>query len=128
MKPSTGVLILLGGGSAWLLKATVFTGSPSAKLSPITTDFIALSAALKHYKDHTKRYPTTEQGFAALVARQNSDLQSEEWIQILERIPADPWGHEHRYRLLPDGKDYELRSAGKDGVLGTEDDISSLDD
>ncbi|HEX8906098.1 MAG TPA: hypothetical protein VF771_14720 [Longimicrobiaceae bacterium] len=34
---------------------------------------------------------------------------------------CDPWGH--RVVFTPQGKEYELRSAGPDGVLGTADDI-----
>jgi hypothetical protein len=43
---------------------------------------------------------------------------------ILKIVPRDPWGEAYRYAFLDAAKtDWELRSAGKDRVLRTADDV-----
>ncbi len=42
-----------------------------------------------------------------------------------EDVLIDSWGNPFYYELLDDGKKYFLISAGKDGILFTEDDIDS---
>ncbi len=47
---------------------------------------------------------------------------------ILECVPLDPWRRAYRYRVL--GRDsgrFEVRSVGKDGDFGTEDDVVATD-
>ena len=47
-----------------------------------------------------------------------------------EAVPADPWGNPYRYQF-PGSKrpnEPEIISAGPDGILGNEDDLSSQDD
>ncbi|HVT80752.1 MAG TPA: type II secretion system protein GspG [Phycisphaerae bacterium] len=47
------------------------------------------------------------------------------WRQVLEEPPTDGWGNEIRYEF-PGKKNpasFDLRSAGRDGVIGTADDI-----
>lgn len=44
----------------------------------------------------------------------------------LKKMPKDPWGNPYYYKRSEEqGKDYDLASGGKDGVLGNEDDITS---
>ena len=45
---------------------------------------------------------------------------------FMKRIPKDPWGSDYDYRIVnPQKREYEIRSAGEDKILGTEDDIVS---
>ena len=42
----------------------------------------------------------------------------------VDGVPVDPWGQPYAYTVLDDGRGaYDLRSAGDDEVLGTEDDV-----
>lgn len=42
----------------------------------------------------------------------------------LKKMPVDPWGKEYYYKSPGEhNADYDLASTGRDGVLGTEDDI-----
>jgi hypothetical protein len=42
----------------------------------------------------------------------------------LERLPKDRFGHDFGYDRTGDGgDDYSIKSAGADGVFGTEDDV-----
>ena len=101
---------------------------PTAHLSRVTSDYNAIGSALKGYKLNGGCYPSTEQGLEALVRRPDTEPLPRKWIQILKKVPLDPWSREFRYRLLPDGTDFEIYSVGPDGISGTKDDESSLDE
>jgi len=120
-----GIIILL------MISGVFHVGSHTApKLSKVDPDFSSIGAAIKAYKLNAGEYPTTEQGFRALMEKPaDYPPEGRPWTKILDRIPVDPWMREYRYRILPEGdaRGFELRSLGKDGLEGTKDDISSLD-
>ena len=83
---------------------------------PVALDLFELDAG---------KYPTTEQGLAALRVRPN---EVQNWRgPYLKRQPLDPWGRSYRY-VSPgtrNTQDYDLFSAGPDGAEGTSDDIGN---
>lgn len=84
--------------------------------------------ALESYREHTKEYPTTEQGLDALVTRPKEEPVPENWKEFLRGKILDAWGNDFVYRPPEDLTGVpELISPGRDGELGTEDDISSKD-
>ena len=93
----------------------------------VPADFKAIESSLKTYRLNAGVYPTTEQGLAALVDRPTTKPFPRRWWKVADHIPKDPWGSPYEYRLLDprDSKDFEIVSAGKDGIFGTEDDHSS---
>ncbi|MBU8895842.1 type II secretion system protein GspG [Corallococcus sp. M34] len=68
-------------------------------------DLHHIRAALKLYYNKQRHFPSTKEGFAALVATQN-----------LEKIPTDPWGHEYHYVLDDEGP--RVWTNGADGAPG----------
>ena len=108
-----------------------FFGLPrgSDKLQRVTADFNAITASLTRYQARTGSLPTTKAGLRALVECPQGYPDPTKWHQELKKIPQDPWKHDYHYRELPtdDPRGYELRSDGRDGIGGTEDDLSSLD-
>ena len=70
--------------------------------------------ALDQYKMVHKKYPSSLQALTETDGRNPHPL--------LKKIPADPWGTEYEYRLL-DRANYEIRSAGEDLEMNTDDDI-----
>jgi type II secretion system protein G len=81
---------------------SMFTRSDRARL-----DIKNICNALKLYRAHKGRYPTTQEGLRALVS-----------IQALEQLPKDPWNYEYHYALqggLP-----IIWSNGADGAPGGE--------
>lgn len=104
-------------------------GPHSGPHDRVLDDFTMIGARLKNYKRETGHYPTTEQGLEALVKRPASDPQPAKWIRLADPIPRDPWGQPYQYRFLPgkEPEEFEITCSGKDGVLGTKDDRSSLD-
>lgn len=77
----------------------------------------AFGSALDQYRLDVGRYPTTEQGLAALVSRPGT---KKKWNgpYLGKALPLDPWGNPYRYRNPGPGAEYEILSHGKDGVPG----------
>lgn len=95
----------------------------------VKADFQSLGSAIKSYKINAGHYPSTEQGLKALVECPTIPPLPDDWVQIWDKIPTDPWKREYQYRLVGEAPEdrFELRSLGKDGIEGTKDDQSSLD-
>lgn len=77
----------------------------------------AFSKALDTYRLDTGHFPTAEQGLNALLTRPAGENR---WNgpYLQKAIPLDPWGKPYTYRSPAEGKDYEIRSYGKDGAPG----------
>ena len=76
-----------------------------------------LAKALDQYRIDTGRYPTSEQGLAALTARPANEPK---WAgpYLAKSIPKDPWGNDYRYVSPGEHGDYDLLSYGRDGRPG----------
>lgn len=77
-----------------------------------------LPAALDMYEMDVGEYP---QNLQDLV----QDPGVDNWAgPYLKKLPRDPWGKDYYYKNPGDhGLDYDLASLGRDGSLGSEDDI-----
>jgi type II secretion system protein G len=69
------------------------------RVTAAQADIAAFSMALKMFDDDCGRYPTTDEGLAALITRP-PDVPSGKWKKYLDadRIPTDPWDHPYVYR------------------------------
>ena len=81
------------------------------------TDFMT---ALGAYKLDTGRFPSTEQGLAALRTKpQGADRWDGPYLP--KDIPMDPWGHPYIYKFPGDhGDEPDIISLGADGKEGGE--------
>lgn len=80
----------------------------------------ALEKALDQYRLDTGRYPTSEQGLAALnTAPAGESRWSGPYLQ--KAVPNDPWGRPYLYKSPGDHGDFDLSSFGKDGQAGGSD-------
>lgn len=77
----------------------------------------AFAKALDQYRLDTGRYPSTEQGLAALVARPATEAK---WAgpYLNKAVPADPWGRPYQYRQPGQHGEFDVFSYGKDGQPG----------
>lgn len=77
----------------------------------------ALGKALDQYRLDTGRFPTTEQGLAALVTQPANEPR---WDgpYLKKGVPPDPWGHPYIYKEPGSHSDYDLLSYGNDGQPG----------
>jgi general secretion pathway protein G len=90
-------------------------GKSEAKVARAQMD--AIEKALDHYRLDVGRYPTTEQGLAALNTRPPNEPK---WAgpYLKKDVPPDPWGRPFQYRAPGEKGDYDLVSYGKDGQPG----------
>jgi len=77
----------------------------------------ALEKALDQYRLDTGRYPTSEQGLAALDA-QPAGVTRWSGPYLKKAVPTDPWGNPYVYRQPGEHGEYDLMSYGKDGQPG----------
>lgn len=85
----------------------------------------AFEKALDTYRLDVGRYPTTEQGLAALVTRpQNEAKWNGPYLQ--KAVPSDPWGKPYQYRSPGEHGEYDLYSFGKDGQPGGSDEAADI--
>ena len=83
-----------------------------------------LALALRLYEVDNGRYPSTEQGLAALLQKPTSPPSPKNWKgPYLEQEPLDPWRKPYVYRYPGSHppRDYNLYSMGPDGVDGNDD-------
>lgn len=77
----------------------------------------AFARAVNTYRLDVGRFPSTEEGLAALTMQ---PAGSTKWTgPYLERaVPNDPWGRPYAYRSPATTADFEIQSLGKDGRPG----------
>ncbi len=93
-----------------------------ARIVAARQDISTIMQALRLYRLDNLRYPTTEQGLAALVSRPTIAPLPANWKPggYLERLPRDPWGHPYQYLNPGLRGEIDVFSFGADGVAGGE--------
>lgn len=116
------VVIMVLGVLATLVAPNIFRHVGTAKETTARTQIEMLGAALDAYRLDTGRYPTTEQGLAALSQEPTSQPRPMNWRgpYLRKAVPLDPWGNAYIYRApgTASGTGYDLLSAGADGKPG----------
>jgi general secretion pathway protein G len=81
--------------------------------------------SLDQYRIDTGRYPSSEQGLAALLVRPGDEPK---WSgpYLSKAVPKDPWGRDYIYRSPGEHGDYDLWSQGRDGKPGGEADDADI--
>ena len=74
--------------------------------------------SLDTYRLDVGRYPTTEEGMAALMAAPAAAATKWNGPYLKKAVPLDPWGNAYVYRSPGAKADYEIVSTGKDGQPG----------
>jgi len=90
-------------------------GKSEAKVAQAQVD--ALNKALAQFRLDTGRFPTTDQGLAALNTRPANEPK---WggPYLSKAVPLDPWDRAYNYRSPGEHGDYDLYTYGKDGKPG----------
>ena len=85
-------------------------------------DIRAIQTALDLYRLDNFKYPTTEQGLAALVKQPaDSTITNYRSGGYLPSTPKDPWNNPYQYASPgADGRDYDITTFGRDGKAGGE--------
>jgi general secretion pathway protein G len=126
------VVIVILGVLAALVVPSVLSRTDDARNVAAKSDLAAIRQALKLYRLDNQRYPSTEQGLEALVAKPVDPPVPPNWKPggYLEKLPRDPWGHPYHY-VNPGLKgDVDVVTYGADGQpggTGADADIGSWD-
>ena len=107
---------------AALIVPKIMSRPDEARVVAAKQDIAALMQALKLYRLDTKRYPTTEQGLQALVAKPSQAPVPDNWKPggYVEKLPLDPWGKPYQFLNPGLHGEIDVFSYGADGVPGGE--------
>lgn len=119
------------GTICFVIGVLALVSLPLPHLMPVTDDakskiamgdIATISLALKMYRLHTGRYPTTEEGLDTLM-KPVKEYSNEPY---LERYPIDPWSRKYEYRCpgFHSTGGFDLWSQGSD-PRKTDDDITN---
>lgn len=114
------VVLVIIGVLAALIVPNVLDRADDARVTAARTDVNNLVQALKLYRLDNQRYPTTEQGLAALVNRPTAAPAPANWRRYLDKLPADPWGRPYQYLNPGVHGEVDVLSLGADGAPGGE--------
>lgn len=114
------VVLVIIGVLAALIVPNVLDRAEDARATAAKTDVNNLMQALKLYKLDNQRFPTAEQGLAALLVKPTTAPAPVNWKSYVDKLPNDPWGRPYQY-LNPGIKgEIDVMSFGADGQPGGE--------
>jgi general secretion pathway protein G len=107
---------------AALIVPRVMSRPDEARVIAARHDIGSIMQALKLYRLDNLRYPSSEQGLAALVTQPTLPPVPPHWKAggYLERLPKDPWGNPYQYLNPGLRGEIDVFSFGADGVAGGE--------
>ena len=122
------VVIAIIGILAALIVPRIMGRPDEARITAAKLDIGTINQALKLYRLDIGRYPTTEQGLSALVARPSIEPIPQNWKMggYLDALPNDPWGNPYQYANPGTKTEIDVYSFGADkkpGGTGTDADI-----
>jgi general secretion pathway protein G len=116
------VVVIIIGLLASVVVLNILPNVDKAKVNKAKQDIQSLGLALDEFYLDNSKYPTSDQGLAALVT-QPTDPSIRHWKPggYVQRVSKDPWGNDYLY-VFPGthGRAYDLFSLGADGQPGGE--------
>ena len=123
------VVIVIIGLLAAYVGPKYFSQLGKSEVTIAKAQIEAFEKSLDTYRLDVGRYPTAEEGLAALMTAPASAGAKWNGPYLKKGVPPDPWGHPYQYRSPAAKGEYEIVSLGKDGQPGGSGegaDISSL--
>ena len=100
------VVIVIIGLLAGYVAPRYFSQVGKSEIQVARAQIDALEKAVDQYRLDNRRYPTNEEGLAAVQ------------FYLKKTLPNDPWGRPYVYRTPGEKTDYEVISYGRDGKPG----------
>ena len=100
------VVIVIIGLLAGYVAPRYFSQVGKSETQVARAQIDALEKALDQYRLDNRRYPTAEEGLAAIQP------------YLKKTLPNDPWGRPYLYRTPGQRGEYEVYSYGRDGKAG----------
>ena len=120
------VVLVILGLLAGLVGPQVLRYLGGAKSDTARLQIEELGAGLDLYHLETGRYPTTEEGLAALVEQPVGVSNWNGPYLKKKTLPKDPWGNEYQYRSPGENGMYDLDSLGQDNQEGGEGEAADI--
>lgn len=116
------VVVIIIAALAGMVLPHLMPVTESAKSKIAMGDIANISLALKMYRLHAGRYPSTEEGLDVLM-QPSKEYNGEAY---LERAPVDPWTrkYEYRYPASHNAGGFDLWSQGPDPQKADDDVIN----
>ena len=116
------VVVVILGILAVMVVPKIISRPDEARIIAAKQDIATLMQMLKLYRLDNHRYPKTEQGLEALVAKPLDSPIPPNWKAggYLERLPKDPWGNPYQYLNPGVRGEIDVFSLGADSVTGGE--------
>jgi general secretion pathway protein G len=111
------VVMVIIGLLAGFVAPRYFSQLGKSEVKAAMAQVSSIEKALDAYRLDVGRYPSTEQGLAALVSKP-SDEGRWQGPYLAKAVPMDPWGRAYQYKSPGDHGEYDLFSLGKDGRTG----------
>ncbi|MEW6120839.1 MAG: type II secretion system major pseudopilin GspG [Pseudomonadota bacterium] len=119
------VVLVILGLLAGYVAPKYFSQVGKSEVKTARAQIVALEKALDQYRIDTGRYPSTEQGLAALNARP-ADEARWDGPYLKKAVPSDPWGKPYQYRNPGEHGEMDLFSFGRDGQPGGDGDGADI--
>jgi general secretion pathway protein G len=119
------VLVILGLLAA-LAGPRVLNYLSGARADTTRLQIQGLASALDLYRLDAGRYPTTQEGLAALIRNPGNVPGWRGPYLDSKEVPKDPWGAAYLYRSPGEHGDYDLVSLGADGAPGGQGDAADI--
>jgi general secretion pathway protein G len=100
------VVIVIIGLLAGYVAPRYFSQVSKSEIQVAKAQIESFEKALDQYRLDKRRYPTAEEGLAAIRP------------YLKKELPNDPWGRPYVYRIPGEKGDFQLFSFGKDGKAG----------
>jgi general secretion pathway protein G len=113
------VVVVILGILAALIAPNVISRIDEAQVTKVKQDIRAIESALELYRLDRFRYPTSEEGLAALVTPPNDPTVSWPTGGYLKGgVPKDPWQRPYVYLQPGNQGEFDVYSLGRDGAQG----------
>ncbi|MES2126771.1 MAG: type II secretion system major pseudopilin GspG [Pseudomonadota bacterium] len=112
------VVIVIIGLLAAYVGPKYFSQLGKSEVTVAKAQIEAFDKSLDTYRLDVGRYPSTEEGLAALMAAPATATAKWNGPYLKKGVPLDPWGHPYQYKAPGSKAEYEILSLGKDGQPG----------
>jgi general secretion pathway protein G len=111
------VVLVILGLLAGYVAPRYFDQLGKSEIKTAKAQIVGLEKALDQYRIDTGRYPSTEQGLAALNTKPGDEAR---WDgpYLKKAVPDDPWGKPYQYRMPGEKSEVDIYSFGRDGQPG----------
>ncbi|MGV7210635.1 type II secretion system major pseudopilin GspG [Oxalobacteraceae bacterium A2-2] len=112
------VVIVIIGLLAAYVGPKYFSQLGKSEVTIAKAQIEAFEKSLDTYRLDVGRYPTTDEGLAALLTAPPTAGAKWNGPYLKKGVPPDPWGHPYQYKSPGAKGEFEIISLGRDGQPG----------